>query len=67
MANKKEKVITEEIGSETVESPVEIETVKVKLTANVKLNEDRFSLGEEIEVSQEDYDALLKAGVIDAE
>lgn len=66
MASKKEKIDTEEI-SETVETPVEIEKIKVVLTANVKLNEDRHRLGEEIEVTQEDYDALLKAGVIDAE
>jgi hypothetical protein len=43
------------------------ETQTVTLKENVKLNETRYVIGETIEVNESDYEALLKAGVIDAD
>jgi hypothetical protein len=45
----------------------ENKTFTVVLNTNVKLNETRYVKGETIEVNESDYEALLKAGVIDAD
>lgn len=38
---------------------------KVKLAANIKLNDNRHKAGETISVSKAEYEELAKAGVID--
>lgn len=39
--------------------------IKVKFNRNVKFNSDPLVTGQSLEVSQEDYENLLTAGVID--
>lgn len=38
---------------------------KVILIGNIKLNEKRYKKGDSIDVSQDDYEVLLKADVIE--
>jgi hypothetical protein len=54
-----------EIGPGKVNDPVDL--ILVVLNTNVKFNDTRYSIGEKIEVSQDDYEILLKAGVIDGD
>jgi hypothetical protein len=70
MASKKE------IADVAVHNPEEIvmapekaegEYISVVFNTNVKHNETRYVVGEKAVVSQEDYEVLLKAGVIDGD
>jgi hypothetical protein len=72
MTKKKQIAEIELHDQENIELPAadvvpEEELIKVKLNTNVKFNDARYSLGEEIDVSQEDYEILLKAGVVDGD
>jgi len=58
------KEAEEKKKTEEAESVVE-ETIKVKLTANIKYNTDRFKKGQKIEIKKSDYASLLKQGLID--
>lgn len=57
---KVEDTVTEEESQHEVE-----DTVKVKLTANIKYNTDRFKKGQKIEIKKSEYDLFLKEGLID--
>jgi hypothetical protein len=72
MASKKDKAEVavynpEEIGAEVVPETAHVEMVSVVFNTNVKHNETRYVVGEKVEVSQEDYEIFLKAGVIDGD
>ncbi|MBY0122159.1 hypothetical protein [Bacillus sp. S/N-304-OC-R1] len=41
-----------------------LETISVVLTENVKFGNTRYKIGNKIDVSPDDYEVLLKAGVI---
>jgi hypothetical protein len=58
---------TDTDNATNVNSLDENKTFTVVLNTNVKLNETRYVKGETIEVNESDYEALLKAGVIDAD
>jgi hypothetical protein len=57
----------EEIESVLSPETAEVEMVSVVFNTNVKHNETRYVVGEKVEVSQEDYEIFLKAGVIDGD
>jgi Trk K+ transport system NAD-binding subunit len=58
---------TETDNATNENSSDENNTFTIVLNTNVKLNETRYVIGETIEVDESDYEALLKAGVIDAD
>jgi hypothetical protein len=58
---------TETDNATNENSSDENNTFTVVLNTNVKLNETRYVKGETIEVNESDYEALLRAGVIDAD
>jgi hypothetical protein len=58
---------TETVNATNENSSDENKTFTVVLNTNVKLDETRYVKGETIEVNESDYEALLKAGVIDAD
>ena len=56
---------TAEEKKKVEDTVTEEETVKVKLTANIKYNTDRFKKGKKIEIKKSEYDLFLKEGLID--
>lgn len=52
---------------ETPEEPNNEENIEIVFNTNVKHGDTRYKKGESLEVSEEEYEILLKAGVIDNE